>query len=428
MKLVATYLWVLLLCSCPWNPAAIDSRKGIKIIELAPLIRDRVRAIEQRYGVKPIEIIFTLKVMDEKGDLLETAEVMLRRPPNQAMPILADFPGIFTIGVREELMKADDLTIEVYVRGYNRPFRIDLPSGTSQGIALRTQDTAAPQVKNLGEGVVAKRLSRQVTLLNKKVHKSRHIPLFVYYEDADGVEAAVHALAFIEEVYQQMNQLLRTPPVLPFSVVIMTSATEPSHDEDLFIAKPNTHLYRILKDGRKDEYLVHEWGESSINAIVNLHADPSNRWISDGLAELLSYEILAKVGDREWISSRLQQNISWIDSLLQRGYTEYDLTSFQWDLMHRLDTQQARLLVGGYAVSFAFWYDLLEQHGRETLARFLHGAASLRRRDNKTLVKLLEKLTGEENLGDRIPKIKLNDVKRRLMEARKRLLPPILHL
>jgi hypothetical protein len=143
----------------------------------------------------------------------------------------------------------------------------------------------------------------------------------------------------------------------------------------------------------------HEWAETTLTSAIRLYDDPRNRFIGDGLAEFVTWKVSglprdyierlspAEIGDRETVD------------LL----SAFQVVPGKFLLQGRLDRIPAKhAYIPGYALSFAFWHELYEEHGPTLIPAFVERLAQQPTAGADEAIAILVALTGDQAIGDRI--------------------------
>lgn len=232
----------------------------------------------------------------------------------------------------------------------------------------------------------------------KKIGDSR---VAVFYEDGN------EALA--REV---QSELIRARGVIKsvlglepkrWAVILETNRKEKNM---LYLTVPAVSYdssWRCFKEdwesGQFMDYNPHEWTESTITSAFNLYDDPRNRFIGDGLAEFVTWKVSglpkdyidrlspAQIGDRETVD------------LL----SVFQAVSGKFFHRRRFDHAFEKLLFSpGYALSFAFWHQLYEEHGSTLTVTFVERLARHPSPSAEDAIAILVQLTGNKDIGARI--------------------------
>ncbi len=153
-----------------------------------------------------------------------------------------------------------------------------------------------------------------------------------------------------------------------------------------------------MSGGYFDYLNVHEWAEHTVTKrLPFLEEDRRNRFIYDGLAE---YAACVHAGLRPKAPDSLIR-------LRGDGITRVNLLKKFLAMRGQMDQPMDDALreqgyAPGYALSFAFWYGLCERHGESVVREFLSLAAQSEKRETKSLVRILERVTGERDIWTRL--------------------------
>ena len=160
----------------------------------------------------------------------------------------------------------------------------------------------------------------------------------------------------------------------------------------------------------------HEATEDVVSDL--LYHDRRARWVGDGLAEYAGYVVAAR-----WAPSVLEEELrghqARIETLLAEGKETYNLLE---EFLVRAGFGGAAapwtpVEYAGYSVSLAFWLDLAERYGEETIRAFWKRLSTQRTwclipalvcfgPNAETAAQILGELTGED-IGERLQRVDL---------------------
>lgn len=209
--------------------------------------------------------------------------------------------------------------------------------------------------------------------------------------------------------YKLLAQTFEVRPV-PWTVVLLTEKDEgvsyivPQHAE---LPHAWAYSYAELNSGKFLRSNTHEWAEVTIENWLQLHDSDEmgrNRIIVDGLAEYAAF--LAAGPD--------PKDAEQLRKFADAGTTVVDLTAEFRSIRMRSDDLEGPLIdemrtfikqrgfPAGYPLSFVFWYELNQTHGEDLPKRFLTRIHKEDNRDFENCIAVLEELTGEEDLAQRL--------------------------
>ncbi|MCB1229568.1 MAG: hypothetical protein KDN19_04850 [Verrucomicrobiae bacterium] len=157
---------------------------------------------------------------------------------------------------------------------------------------------------------------------------------------------------------------------------------------------------------------VHEWTESTLTSrISTLYDDPRNRFIGDGLAEFATWKacgLLEDYGER--LSIEQLGDRQTVDLL-----SEFRVIPGKILSRRKLDRGVAKYgFSPGYALAFAFWHELVEQYGADLPARLVEQLAEKPKVGADEALVLLEELTGDESIRDRVRSVDVAAARERI--------------
>jgi len=143
----------------------------------------------------------------------------------------------------------------------------------------------------------------------------------------------------------------------------------------------------------------HKWTESVLISAIALYDDPQNRFIGDGLAELVTWRISGLPKDYLQRLSPAQIGDQKTVDLLSAFRTIPDEILHLRKIGHGMEKHG---FPPGYALSFAFWHELYEKHGSTLITRFVEKMRRHPSASAEDAIAILVELTGDKKLGDRI--------------------------
>lgn len=155
----------------------------------------------------------------------------------------------------------------------------------------------------------------------------------------------------------------------------------------------------------------HEWAEATLTSALGLYDDPRNRFIGDGLAELVAWKVNGlpeDYGDRlstEWVGDGAAVDL---------------LTAFQvvpGRVFHRRRIERGlekHGYVPGYALAFAFWHELYEAHGAGLTRAYVAELARQPSVRAEEAIAILARLTGDASVEQRIRAANVAEARRRI--------------
>jgi len=298
-------------------------------------------------------------------------------------PILleSDAAGQILIPIRRDLLRE------------NPPVRIQ-PNGHPKGVNLvlkvsATLDGAKPQSVQV----------RAPTDLNKT--GDAHCAVFHQPGD-EALARRIHSA--LVRTRRTVHTVLGLQPQR-WSVLL---ETQPQQKDVLYLTVPAPgydQTWRCFKEEWHSGHFMdtnpHEWTESTLVAALDLYADPRNRFIGDGLAEYVTWKVNglpkdyldrlspAQLGDR--------QTVDLLTAFQAIPGKFYDRRK-----IHRGIEKHG--FSPGYALAFAFWHQLVEEHGPQLPAAFIHRLthhSSHSPSAEDALAHLID-LTGNAHLPDRL--------------------------
>lgn len=168
--------------------------------------------------------------------------------------------------------------------------------------------------------------------------------------------------------------------------------------------------------------ITHEATESTLSRLLYRY-DQGTRWVGDGLAEYAGY-LASKTFAQPAQQLRVGRLVKRVERLIDSGMQNYDLIGhFQAirvqqklgflegiglmlgvnrEALVRMAVEKVRLqvqdpvIIAGYAVAFAFWLWLVQEHGAEIIKIFLQELQKMKEPTNDKLLETLSKLTGQD--------------------------------
>jgi hypothetical protein len=193
----------------------------------------------------------------------------------------------------------------------------------------------------------------------------------------------------------------------------------------LFISRSWKSLSESDMDFQNSLYwtMPHEAIEASTALLFyhDWHQGWPSRWIGDGLANYAGY-IVTKDRASQVVNARLYDYKQKITRILEEGKGTYDLI--------RDFVGSDKLQLAGYGIALAFWLDIAQRYGEETIRKFWQRTNTLARRwclalglicfggvDAQKAARILSELTGED-IWAKLQQIDLQEVLRTLEAAR----------
>lgn len=181
-----------------------------------------------------------------------------------------------------------------------------------------------------------------------------------------------------------------------------------------------------LREADKDTLMFIYWGmvheAMEMKIAKRLYHDRTARWIGDGLAEYMGYTVTSKLTSvvRNEVLARRCQNIQV--GLLDQGRSRYDLT--KEFLVKRGEkkgeTSEQKPTEGisdpGYAVSLAFWLQIVQKHGEGVIKEFWQRLSQRGFPNAQEAARILSELTGED-IWAKLQKMDLHEVLQTLERA-----------
>ena len=168
--------------------------------------------------------------------------------------------------------------------------------------------------------------------------------------------------------------------------------------------------------------MPHESIEASIASLFyhDWHKGWPSRWIGDGLSGYAGY-VITKEHAPKVTDVRLNDYEQRITQLLEKGRDTYDLI--------RDFVASDELQLAGYGVALAFWLDIAQRYGEETIRKFWQQANAQPRRwclalglicfggvDAQKAARILSELTGED-IWAKLQNMDLHEVLQTLEQA-----------
>lgn len=165
------------------------------------------------------------------------------------------------------------------------------------------------------------------------------------------------------------------------------------------------------KSGEFSRVHVHEVTESTLVAALPLYKDPRNRFIGDGIAEWVSWNLKGLPSDYlEYLSPEKTGRSETIDLLevFQASNRLPDKSGLG------LRRENAGGYAPGYALSFSFWHGLTEEHGAELIKEFLAQIQGREDLSAEESIEILTRLTGDPQLGERVRSVSVEGARKRI--------------
>lgn len=292
--------------------------------------------------------------------------------------------------------------LEASLLKQNPPIRIE-PNGTGDRLKLMARFSA----KFEGSEIRSVRVRSAADL--KRLGDSR---VAVFHQQRDAALARKVRVDLIR-ARGVIRSVLGLEPVR-WAVILETQGQE---ENVLYLTVPfaGYHCWRCFRDewesGEFMDVNPHEWAESTLVDTLDLYDDPRTRFIGDGLAEFVVWKVNglpkdygdrlspAQVGGRETVDL-LSAFQAIPGRFVQRG---------------KIDRIPTKLLFSaGYALSFAFWHELHEQHGPELTSAFVERLRQKPSRSAEDAIAILAELTGDRGIGDRIRSANVEAARQRI--------------
>ncbi len=367
---------------------------GQKIKSLKEVLRETEKAL----GVTIDPLVLNVRVTDRNDNLLGNAQAFVRSGVHRER-LAPEAPGVFVVRVsRAQAMSGSVLEVHASPRS----------GGIVVSATFLTHITRSS----------ADDLKPSITVLDLKDAKilGDSKALAVYYFSKDQADAAADLLHQITKARPVLKALLGAQPRLPFGMVL-TEQRGPLRIDDKGIW-PYSYLTQT-----REEFVglaLHEWSELSLNDIAELGHDAKNRWISDGLAELLSYRLMVATGDFETLVLDLTGDLRTINRMLGSGKTTFDLTDFRWPKGKKRSFARLFAHPEGYPLSRVLFLALTDEVGDELITEAVAAFAALRpkRRKNDTLIDILSDIVGRP-LKDEVRSLDVDQARQMLARLHK---------
>lgn len=235
----------------------------------------------------------------------------------------------------------------------------------------------------------------------------------VFHREGDGALAR-EVLAEMIRCHASVKEVLGIEPVSTAAIletgkkenrVLYLAFSEPGYRDTWMCFQDR------WKSGEFGRVHAHEVAESTLVAALPLYEDPRNRFIGDGIAEWVSWSLQGLPSDYlEYLSPEKTGEADTVDLLevFQAGKRLPGKRGPGWRREH------AGGYAPGYALSFAFWHALTEEHGAGLIQEFVaqiqgRGAVSA-----EESLAILSRLTGDPQLGRRVRSVSVGEARTRI--------------
>ncbi len=219
--------------------------------------------------------------------------------------------------------------------------------------------------------------------------------------------------AFAHRAFEKMKRHFRavtevtSMPPMPWGVVVVPEkkkgmAYVVNQRPDL----PYTWSYDLdeIDSGKFDWTNTHEWTESTIGRHLPLHKldrEGRNRIFVDGLADYAAFRVAPiRPSYARLLEKMIEEGVVTVDLTQRFRSMRLKGDDLEENWLQRLMDEQA--FPAGYPLSFVFWHDLITAHGEDLPKRFLLELRDREDRDFDACIAVLESLTGETGLADRL--------------------------
>jgi hypothetical protein len=321
-----------------------------------------------------LHITFT----DPLGRLLESATVSLRFKDNDEEPFEPVRPGIFSIELSRSLRKKGGM-LEMRVEDY-------------WGLVETHIRSRAEGIENPGPLTPEILSTEGMSVITGDRHGGE-----VFYSTEEQLPHARKALDLMERAFPVMREILGADPAQPFSVVV-TSRTAPQVMEQL---GRWPYPYNRQSYDRFAEETIRAWAHTTLEGLVNLHADRRNRWVSTGIVGYVTHRVLATLEEDGALTGRLDSLLESVDAVPVGPRPTYNLTGFTWPLARGFVEGKSldpdRFVEPGYGISLALFLKLSRRHGDDFVRRLIQSTASMREgaRTNPNIIDVVDALSGE---------------------------------
>lgn len=178
--------------------------------------------------------------------------------------------------------------------------------------------------------------------------------------------------------------------------------------------------------------IVHEWTEITLNNNIKF-GDDKVRWITDGIAEYVSYSFARRLthdqrgetGISDDIKKELNNYERYVDEQIRNGEKIIKFNLLDWPLTsptYPLPTKEADMLkLGlGYALAHYFWYGIEEDFGGKAIPEFIDRISKVESPTGKECAGILTELT-EDNILKRLKTFPLVNLKKAIKSVREKL-------
>lgn len=198
--------------------------------------------------------------------------------------------------------------------------------------------------------------------------------------------------------------------------VILGPETQESHVMYLTATAPGYEVtwlcFRKKWDsGEFMQTIAHEWTESTLIAHLSLYDDPRNRFIGDGLAELVQWKLYGHPQDYgERISPDQVGDHETVDLL-----SAFQAIPGKIFYRRKFDRGIAKHgYAPGYALAFAYWHELTEKHGATLPRRFVKKMSGKKSVTNEEAIEILSQLTGDKTIESQVRAVNVEDARMRI--------------
>ncbi len=216
----------------------------------------------------------------------------------------------------------------------------------------------------------------------------------------------VRAHSYLSWLLQIKEELEATwgIPATPFGIIILSKEQRNvSIMAELPIVPIEAEAFQDFLNTKWAWIVIHEWIEISLapklfyigGSEKPLELASHLRFISDGLAEFITYRIALRHASGA-TRYRLENYSLWIDELFQKGINQYELTWFQ-SVVEGKEVVSPLEEKYGYPISFQFWHDL-EQKNPGIVKRFIACFMEEQPQSFNDVLKILERETGPVKL------------------------------
>lgn len=326
---------------------------------------------------------FPLFLVDPKTDQPASGARLIVETEPEELVLEADRVGQVLIPVRSELF-LENPSIRIEPEGVN--FLVRLSGG------LMVQSSEKPRF----------RIDSVELLSSHEMNKLGDARVAVFYVEVDSALAR----EILPELRRTRGVVKTTLGLEPRSWAVMVGG-EQQEPGVFYLTVPapgyDSTWSCFREEWKRGQFLdvnVHEWVETTLTSrLATLYDDPRNRFIGDGLAELVAWRACGlrdNYGDS--LSPALLGNRETVDLL-----ADFRVMSGK-AFHHRKFEREVEKhgFVPGYALSFAFWHELIENHGADLPSRFVQQIAKKPRVRADEAIAVLEELTGDDTIRNRV--------------------------